>query len=136
MWTDEERALLEGTTLKPAVQAKLNSILREYTDICVAIEGVEWGKQSFPLGLEMEFGLDDWKHVDAMYRTRGLELPGIGHGMVPALDMANHASGENTIARFDTDRDGNAVLELWTEKKVEAGQEVTISYLTAFPPHN
>lgn len=71
---------------------------------------------------------DDWLQVDAMYRSRALEMPGIGHCMVPCVDLANHASGEATVASYEKDADGNAVLLLRDGKKVDGGGEVTITY--------
>lgn len=72
---------------------------------------------------------DDWLQVDAMYRSRALEFPGIGDCMVPCVDMANHASGEGTIALYETDGQGNAVLLLRDDKRLEVGDEITITYV-------
>jgi hypothetical protein len=74
------------------------------------------------------FDLDDWKQVDAMYRSRALDYPEIGHCMVPLVDLANHAAGEITAAVYEKDEDGNAVLLLRPGKAVREGEEVTISY--------
>lgn len=63
-----------------------------------------------------------------MYRSRALEYPGIGHCMVPCLDVANHASHEATAAIYEKDDDGNAVLLLRDGKVLEEGDEVTITY--------
>ena len=48
--------------------------------------------------------------------------------MVPCVDMANHASGDETLAIYETDQDRNAILLLRDGKKVEKGEEVTITY--------
>ncbi|KAL8963179.1 MAG: hypothetical protein Q9183_005047 [Haloplaca sp. 2 TL-2023] len=48
--------------------------------------------------------------------------------MVPFIDMANHESGDHTVALYDTDFDGNAVLTLRDGKGLEANDEVTITY--------
>ena len=71
---------------------------------------------------------DDFKLVDAMYRSRALDLPGTGHAMVPYIDMANHASGEDTVALYDTDINGNGILVIRDGKCVSPGDEVTITY--------
>lgn len=71
--------------------------------------------------------LDDWVLVDAMYRSRALDLPGTGESMVPCVDMANHASGDETVALYETDEDGNALLLLREGKSLKAGDEVTIT---------
>ena len=42
--------------------------------------------------------------------------------------MANHASGNETLALYDTDKDGNAVLFLRDGKSVGPGNEITITY--------
>ena len=70
----------------------------------------------------------DWKHVDAMYRSRALDLPGTGHSMVPCVDMANHASGDSTSALYETDNDGNAILVLRDGKNTSQNDEITITY--------
>lgn len=49
--------------------------------------------------------------------------------MVPVLDMANHAAGEETVALYETDMEGNAVLQLREGKTVKAGEEITITYV-------
>ena len=48
--------------------------------------------------------------------------------MVPLIDMGNHASGEETVALYDTDNDGNAILLLRDGKSVKPGSEITITY--------
>lgn len=48
--------------------------------------------------------------------------------MVPYLDLANHASGDQTVAVYDLDREGNAVLMLREGYTLAIGDEVTISY--------
>jgi hypothetical protein len=71
---------------------------------------------------------EDWKQVDAMYRSRALDLPSTGHAMVPCVDMANHASGDAAVALYETDKKGNAVLQLRWGKRMYPGDEVTITY--------
>ena len=48
--------------------------------------------------------------------------------MVPLIDMGNHASGEDTVALYDTDNDGNAILLLRDRQSVTPGSEITITY--------
>ena len=71
--------------------------------------------------------LDDWKSVDAIYRSRALEFPGIGDAMVPSIDMANHSSGDKTTAIYESDAHGNGLLLLREGKELRPGDEVTIS---------
>ncbi|KAK3716010.1 hypothetical protein LTR37_006740 [Vermiconidia calcicola] len=63
-----------------------------------------------------------------MYRSRALDLPGIGYCMVPCVDLANHAAGDATVANYEKDTDGDAVLLLREGKRVDEGAEVTITY--------
>jgi hypothetical protein len=77
-WSEEERGLLIGTTLKPAVNAKLNSLLREFELLRTATESIKWCAKYW---WDEDTGMltfDDWMCVDAMYRSRALEFPGAG----------------------------------------------------------
>lgn len=120
-WTQDELQLLIGTTLAPAVSAKLDSLQREYDMICGSSS--RWYK-----AVEDFLSFDDWLLVDAMYRSRALEMPGVGHCMVPCVDLANHASGDATVARYETDENGNALLILRDGMAVGPNDEVTITY--------
>ncbi|KAK4696695.1 hypothetical protein P7C71_g1268, partial [Lecanoromycetidae sp. Uapishka_2] len=128
LWSNGERSVLTGTSLEAAVDAKLNSLDREYTLLREKTASIDWCKQYW---WDMGTGslkLDDWKQIDAMYRSRALDLPGTGHAMVPCVDMANHASGDATAALYETDRDGNAILYLRDGRNVSVGDEITITY--------
>ena len=48
--------------------------------------------------------------------------------MVPCVDLANHASGDETVALYDTDTSGNAVLLLQEGQSMASGREITITY--------
>ena len=122
-WTPLELQLLVGTTLAPAMSAKLKSLRREYDHLCSSAAHTRWYQivQDY-----IEF--DDWLQVDAVYRSRALDFPQIGHCMVPCIDLANHASGEATIAVYEKDEYGDAVLLLRDSKGVQEGGEVTITY--------
>lgn len=122
-WTTSELKLLIGTTLAPAVSAKLSSLRREYDLLCSTAENTRWYKI-----VQDHLNLDDWYQVDAMYRSRALDFPNIGHCMAPCIDLANHASGEDTIAIYERDADRDAVLLLREGKEVKEGAEVTITY--------
>lgn len=41
-WSEEEHELLEGTTLRPATRAKMNSLLREFEHFRTATEAISW----------------------------------------------------------------------------------------------
>jgi hypothetical protein len=123
------RELLRGTSLADAVEHKLMSLEKEFDQLRQATSTIPWCES---LWWDMEKGiltLDDWKLADAEYRSRALELPrGVGDSMVPVVDMANHASDNRSNARFEVDDDHNALLIVRDDKKIAAGEEVTIMY--------
>ncbi|KAF1836283.1 SET domain-containing protein [Decorospora gaudefroyi] len=127
-WTEEEQELLAGTTLKPAVSAKLNSLLREFENLRSATESIGWCAKYWWDESSGMLTFDDWMRVDAMYRSRALEFPGAGDCMMPCIDMANHASGDATAALYETDSDGNGLLLLREGKRIDQGDEITITY--------
>ncbi|KAJ4305825.1 hypothetical protein N0V90_001357 [Kalmusia sp. IMI 367209] len=127
-WTEEEHELLEGTTLRSAVRAKMNSLLREFETFRTSTENINWCAKYWWDEEDGLLAFDDWLRVDAMYRSRALEFPGVGDAMVPCIDMANHASGDATAALYETDDHGNAILLLRDSKNIESGGEVTITY--------
>ena len=128
-WSEAERQLLSGASLEAALEQKLGSLEREFDLLREKTEEISWCRDVWWGGGEDEAALtlEDWKVVDAMYRSRALEIPGVGHAMVPCLDMANHASGQETVAMYETDRDGNAVLLLRDGRGLEAEEEITIT---------
>ncbi|KAF1962215.1 SET domain-containing protein [Byssothecium circinans] len=128
VWTEEERDLLAGTTLQPAVRAKLNSLLREFENVRTATETLGWCAKYWWDEDDGVVTFDDWLRLDAMYRSRALEFPNVGDAMVPGIDMANHASGDATAALYDTNENGNGVLVLRDGKEIKQGGEVTITY--------
>lgn len=127
-WLQEELELLEGTSLAPAIEAKTKSLFREFDHLCSATAHLEWCKNYWWDEVNGLLSLDDWKQVDAFYRSRALEFPGIGDAMVPCIDMANHASGDLTSALYESDEAGNALLLLREGKTLALDEEVTITY--------
>ncbi len=127
-WNAAERALTAGTSLEAALVAKHKSLDREFTVLREATASTGWCRDHWWSTETGRLSLKDWKHVDALYRSRALDLPGTGHAMVPCIDMANHASGDHTSALYDTDSNGNATLVLLEGKSIPAGEEVTITY--------
>ncbi len=115
--------------MESALEAKLNSLDREFTVLREHTASIDWCKQYWWGTETKNLTFDDWKQVDAMYRSRALDLPGTGHSMVPCIDMANHASGDDTTALYETDRrNGNGILCLRYGKKISVGDEITITY--------
>ncbi|KAF2822034.1 SET domain-containing protein [Ophiobolus disseminans] len=127
-WSEEEQELLEGTTLRPAIRAKLNSLLREFETVRSATESIDWCAKYWWDEDHGMVNFEDWMRVDAMYRSRALEFPGAGDCMMPCVDMANHASGDATAALYETDEEGNGLLLLREGKKISEGGEITITY--------
>ncbi len=128
-WTEQERLLLIGTTLKPAVDAKLKGLYREFDHLRSSSEAIQWCRECWWDEVDGIVDFDDWKQLDAMYRSRALEFPGIGDAMVPSIDMANHAADEATVALYEADEDGNATLILREGKSLSSGNEVTITFV-------
>ncbi|KAA6406815.1 MAG: hypothetical protein FRX48_09313 [Lasallia pustulata] len=127
-WENAEIEMVKGTSLEGALRSKLNSLNREFDHLRDSTRSIKWCQQYWWDQQTGLLSLDDWKQVDAMYRSRALDLPGTGHAVVPCIDMANHASGKGTVARYDTDADGGGVLVLRDGKSVVVGDEVTITY--------
>ncbi|PYI06836.1 SET domain protein [Aspergillus sclerotiicarbonarius CBS 121057] len=127
-YTEEELELLRGTSLRLAVHAKTASLEKEFEHLRQSTEGLSWCGKYWWDEDTGKLTFDDWKYVDALYRSRMVDLPRNGHAMVPCIDMANHASGETVKAFYDEDADGNAVLQLRPARKLRVDDEVTISY--------
>ena len=127
-WSEEELELLQGTSLADAVDQKTRSLENEFELLRTSTKELSWCAKHWWDDETGRVTMDDWKLVDAMFRSRALEMPGVGHAMVPLLDMANHASGEDTVALYETDESGNAVLQLREDKSVKNGDEMNITY--------
>ncbi|KAF3490762.1 SET domain-containing protein [Arthroderma uncinatum] len=127
-YTLEERELLRGTSLEPALDTKMQSLAREFDRLRDSTFNIPWCQKDWWHPETGQIGFEDWKVVDAMYRSRAMDLPGTGDAMVPCIDMANHAAGDKTLARYETDPEGNAVLQLQWGQRLSEGEEVTITY--------
>lgn len=68
----------------------------------------------------------DWVLLDAIYRSRSLELPSSGESMVPCLDLANHST--QATARFEEVSQDQVTLVLRDGLGISKGQEITIDY--------
>ena len=108
-----------GTSLEAALNSKLNSLDREFCLLEEKTSSIDWCQKCW------------WDPENGqlnLFRARALDLPGTGHSMVPCVDMANHASEDSTIALYDTDSDGNAILVLRDDKDLSPNDEITITY--------
>lgn len=120
--------MVKGTSLEVALRSKLNRLGREFDHLRDSTQSISWCQQYWWGGETARLSLADWKQVDAIYRSRALDLPGTGDAMVPCIDMANHASGNGTVARYDTNASGGGVLVLRSGQSKTAGDEITITY--------
>jgi hypothetical protein len=124
MWTEDERLLLRGTSLETAVNAKMLALVREFDHVQSMSEDIPcWHEVLWQTGA---VSLRDWIRLDALYRSRCLELPKSGESMVPCIDMVNHA--HNPTAYYDENSKSEVTLLLRPGVTVSKGQEVTISY--------
>lgn len=129
-YTAEERELLVGTSLSDALDQKLASLEREFETLKAATEKVPWCRRAWWDESSGCLNLEDWKLADAVYRSRALDLPrGASVGMVPVVDMANHASDTRYNARFEIDEDAGCVLLVVRDRRsICQGDEITIMY--------
>ncbi|KIW93416.1 uncharacterized protein Z519_06021 [Cladophialophora bantiana CBS 173.52] len=129
-YTTEERKLLIGTSLSEALDQKLISLEREFDNLKAATAKIPWCQEIWWSECADCLTLEDWKLADAMYRSRALELPrNAGVGMVPVIDMANHASDRRYNARFEVDEGSGAILlVVRDDRMVQQGDEITIMY--------
>ncbi|KAI2640141.1 hypothetical protein GGS21DRAFT_537861 [Xylaria nigripes] len=124
LWSESELSLLRGTSLEPAVSAKLNALTTEFNHIRDATAGLpRWNKL---LSNDEVITLRDWVLLDALYRSRSLALPRSGESMVPCLDLVNHS--RTPTAYFDENSRDEAVLLLHSGVKVLEQEEITIDY--------
>ena len=127
-YTDDEKDLLYGTSLQDALDQKLRCLENEFESLHESTQHIPWCQQYWWDQESGRLKFEDWMLVDALYRSRALDLPGTGHAMVPCIDMANHASGNEKIALYETDEGGRAILQIRPGKMLITGEEVTITY--------
>lgn len=106
----------------------MNSLHREYELLRSTTIDIDWCRKYWWDEVDGMLSFDDWKQVDAAYRSRALEFPGIGDAMVPCVDMCNHASGDHTTALYECDDSGNGLLLLRDGKTLTKGEEIDITY--------
>jgi hypothetical protein len=129
-YTPEERDLLTGTSLSDALDQKMISLEREFDSLKAFTADIPWCQKIWWDDCTGCLSVEDWILADAMYRSRALELPrGLGVGMVPVVDMANHASDDRYNARFEVDEETESVLLVARDDRtVKQGDEITIMY--------
>ncbi|KAL4940709.1 hypothetical protein BDV06DRAFT_17610 [Aspergillus oleicola] len=125
-WSPPELELLRGTSLRIAYEAKILSLEKELDHLRAATEEIEWCRDLW--WNEEAVTIEEWKYLDAVLRSRMVDLPGHGCSIVPCVDMANHAPDSVVNALYERDEEGNAVLQMRAGKGLSADEEVTISY--------
>lgn len=123
-WSENERALLAGTSLETAVHAKLLALTGEFESVREKSSDIPFWNDL--LWIKKGVKLQDWIMLDAWYRSRCLELPKSGHSMVPFLDMVNHSS--SPTAYYDENSKEEVVFSLRPGARLSKGDEITISY--------
>lgn len=127
-YTEEQREMLIGTSLFDALEQKMASLEREFEHVREMTESIGWCRKAWWDEETGRLTFQDWLLADALYRSRALELPGIGDAMVPVLDMANHSADDRYNARFEIGEDGKVLLLVREGKQISDGEEVTITY--------
>ncbi|KAK6064734.1 SET domain-containing protein [Seiridium cupressi] len=92
--------------VQAAVPAKIAALTKEFDHVRDKCEHIPFWREY--LHEDEVITVDDWLHLDALYRSRSLELPKSGECMVPVLDMVNHSPEAN--AYFDETADGDVRL--------------------------
>ncbi|GAB1314022.1 hypothetical protein MFIFM68171_04232 [Madurella fahalii] len=124
LWTEYERILLRGTSLESAVNAKISALDAEFALIREKSSDIPcWNELLWESGL---IRFTDWIRLDALYRSRCLELPKSGESMVPCVDMINHSARPS--AYYEENSRDEVVLLLRPGTSIAEGEEITISY--------
>ncbi|KAI3393471.1 hypothetical protein diail_4235 [Diaporthe ilicicola] len=125
LWKEDERSLLQGTSLEAALSAKLLALNSEFDELRDKSSEIEIWNAAFWDNNAVR--LADWLLVDAFFRSRVLELPRSGPSLVPCVDMANHSSSDAN-AYYEENNNGDVILLLRPGGHVNQGDEVNISY--------
>lgn len=124
LWTEDERHLLRGTSLEAAVNAKISALDAEFALIREKSSDITcWFALLWEHG---SVSFTDWIRLDALYRSRCLELPRSGESMVPCIDMLNHSAAPS--AYYEENPKDEVVLLPRPGVRVAQGDEITISY--------
>ena len=124
LWTEDERQLLRGTSLEAAVNAKMSALDAEFALVRDKSSDIAcWSALLWERG---SVSFTDWIRLDALYRSRCLELPRSGESMVPCVDMLNHSAAP--AAYYEENPQDEVVLLPRPGVRVAEGDEITISY--------
>ncbi|KAK2625679.1 hypothetical protein QTJ16_004991 [Diplocarpon rosae] len=124
LWSEEEQAMLVGTSLETAIAAKTASLIQEFEELREKTTGIVWCQKCW---WELEsLTYQDWFLLDAWYRSRCLEVPNAGESMIPCVDIVNHSAEANSY--YERTSDNNIALLLRPGMQLDAESEITISY--------
>ena len=124
LWNEDERMLLRGTSLEVAVNAKFSALDAEFSLVREKSSDIPcWNELLWESHL---IHFVDWIRLDALYRSRCLELPRSGESMVPCIDMVNHSASPS--AYYEENSKDETVLLPRPGVSISKGAEVTISY--------
>ncbi|CAJ2502715.1 Uu.00g101090.m01.CDS01 [Anthostomella pinea] len=124
MWSESELSHLRGTSLESAVSAKFAVLTKEFDAIREKTSEILYWDEI--LAVDGAVTVRDWVLLDALYRSRSLDLPKSGESMVPCLDLVNHSS--SATAYFEENSKDEVVLLLKKGCGVPQSSEITISY--------
>lgn len=124
LWHEDERLLLRGTSLEPAVNAKILALDAEFGLVRERSSDIPcWNELLWESGV---ITFTDWIRLDALYRSRCLELPRSGESMVPCIDMINHSASPS--AYYEENSKDEVALLPRPGVSLSKGAEITISY--------
>lgn len=124
LWTEDERLLLLGTSLEAAVNAKISALDAEFGNVREKSSDIVCWNDLLWEGGSVSF--TDWIRLDALYRSRCLELPRSGESMVPCIDMLNHSAAPS--AYYEENSSDEVALLPRAGVALSKGDEITISY--------
>ncbi|CAL3972609.1 unnamed protein product [Diplocarpon coronariae] len=124
LWSEEEQAMLVGTSLEAAITAKTAFLNQEFEELREKTTEIAWCQKCWWEQESLTY--QDWFLLDAWYRSRCLEVPNTGESMIPGIDMVNHSSEANSY--YERTLDNNIALLLRPGLELDAESEITISY--------
>ena len=102
----------------------MSALTREFDAIRAKTESIPLWYEI--LSVDENVTVRDWVWLDALFRSRSLELPRSGESLVPCLDLVNH-SHQHT-AYFEENDDHGVALLLRDGASIPPRVEITINY--------
>lgn len=126
-----------------AIVSKKGALAREFHAFQRLTSSLAWCRQYlWNPSSSSSFTLSNWIQIDAWYRSRVLELPGLGVCLIPYLDMVNHSDdganayynltddGDVVLLPIETEEEGN-MLSIHTKNSTEI--RIKLLHLESFP---